>query len=121
MPGATRFPTNVANHLDWAFDGVRDQLYTQYRLLSQYTHSSFLAAASATHEQDGQLVVSRLPQVARMTVLRNAVANMSVITTGCDDGLAFDSDGMASPLALAVMRYAFDVAELLQEFAPATE
>ena len=40
------------------------QLYTQYRLLSQYAHSSLLAAASTAEVKKGQLRMGRLPLVA---------------------------------------------------------
>jgi len=96
-------------------------LYTQYRLFSQYTHSSLLATASVAHEVDGGLVVGRLPQVARMTVLRNAVANMAVIVEGCKAGLQYPRDPRSAPLNFRVMSYAAQVAGLLQPFAPATE
>jgi hypothetical protein len=118
--GAERFPNGVQSQVAWALEGVSDQLYQQYRLLSQFTHSSLLAAASAATMQAGQMSLGRLPQVARMTMLRNAVANVAVICNGCRAGLTFDlADGKLPPETVA-MSCALTVADLLQEFAPAT-
>lgn len=118
--GAARFPRQIEGQLDWAPDDLRAMLYTQYRLFSQYTHSSILAIASSAQQHDGQLVVGRLPQVARLTVLRNAVSNMAVIVDGCKRGLHVPW-GRQPPLHFRVMGYALEVAELVQPFAPATE
>ena len=86
-------------------------LYLQYRLLSQYTHSSLLAAGSTVEVRDGQLRnARRLPVVARLTVLRNAVANMAVIVDGCKEALAFPAP---LPLNLVVMSAAARVAALV--------
>lgn len=95
-------------------------LYTQYRLFSQYTHSSLLAAASVARSENGELVVGQLPQVARMTIIRNAVSNMSVICDGCKAGIVFARPPGSPPLNLLTMGTALRVAELLQPFAPAT-
>jgi hypothetical protein len=118
---AIRFPRQVEGQLEWGPKALSEMLYTQYRLFSQYTHSSLLATASVAHEVDGGLVVGRLPQVARMTVLRNAVANMAVIVEGCKAGLQYPRDPRSAPLNFRVMSYAAQVAGLLQPFAPATE
>jgi hypothetical protein len=44
--GAARFPQQVEGQLEWGLGVLSEMLYTQYRLFSQYTHSSLLAAAS---------------------------------------------------------------------------
>jgi hypothetical protein len=71
--------------------------------------------------QAGQMSLGRLPQVARMTMLRNAVANVAVICNGCKAGLTFNLAGGGLPLEGFAMSCALTVADLLQEFAPATE
>lgn len=118
---AMRFPAKIQGQLDWTLGEVDDQLYTQYRLLSQYAHSSLLATASAAEIEKGQLVMGRLPQVARMTILRNAVANIAVICEGCQAGLVFDGATSGTPLARRAWAAASQVADLVLEFAPGTE
>ena len=119
--GASRFPGRVQDQLDWAAGHLADMMYAQYRLFSQYTHSSLLAIGSAVTERDGQLAVGRLPQVARMTILRNVVANMAVIVDGCKQGLDMSEIISAAPPSFLLFGYSARVAAVLQEFAPATE
>lgn len=119
--GATRFPTQIEGQLEWGLGNLSAMLYTQYRLFSQYTHSSLLAIASVAEERDGELRVGRLPLAARLTVLRNAVANMAVIVNGCEAGLCDGRTRPRDPLNAEVWSYAVRVAELLYPFAPATE
>lgn len=118
--GAVRFPRQVEGQLEWGLGELSAMMYTQYRLLSQYAHSSLLASASIAKERDGQLVVTRLPQPARMTILRNAVANMAVIVDGCKDGLEDRRPRPHDHLNLEAWRMAASVADALQPFAPAT-
>ena len=119
--GAAQFPRQIEGQLEWGLGTLTEMLYTQYRLLSQYTHSSLLASASAAEIVDGQLVVGRLPEAARMTVLRNAVANMAVIVDGCKQGLRYPRTPGRPPLNLVAIGYAMNVAALLQPYAPATD
>ncbi len=119
--GAARFPRQIEGQLEWGFPELTAMLYTQYRLFSQYTHSSLLASGSAAEERDGELVVGRLPQPARLTVLRNAVANMSVIVGGCKAGMLDRRPRPRNPLDLEAMTFAMHVAELVYPFAPATD
>lgn len=118
--GAERFPRQIEGQLEWGLGDLSAFLYAQYRLLSQYTHSSLLAIASAVAERDGYLVVDRLPQAARLTILRNAVSNMVVIVDGCKNGLESFVDGSAVPLNLLSMSYAVKVADLVEPFTPST-
>jgi hypothetical protein len=118
--GATKFPRQIEGQLEWGLGSLSEMLYTQYRLFSQYTHSSLLASASVAETRGRTLQIGRLPQVARMTVLRNAVANMAVIVDGCKLGLGLSAVAGA-PLNVVAMSHAVAVAEALQEFAPATD
>lgn len=119
--GAPRFPKQVEGQLDWALGDLSNMLYAQYRLFSQYTHSLMLAAASIAVERDGQLVVGRLPHVARMTILRNAVANMEVIVLGCRGGLRPERAPNGRPWREVAMKYAIAVSNVVAEHAPATD
>jgi hypothetical protein len=56
-----------------------------------------------------------------MTVIRNAVSNISVICDGCKAGIVFARPPGGPPLNLLAMSIAVEVAELLQPFAPATD
>jgi hypothetical protein len=116
-----RFPQKIEGHLDWGIGDVGAMMYTQYRLFSQYTHSSLLASASAAEERDGQLVLGRLPQPARLTVLRNAVANIAVIVDGCQAGLVDRRPRPGAQLGFEAMGVAMAVAELVYPFAPASD
>jgi hypothetical protein len=119
--GAARFPRQVEGQLEWGLGILSEMLYTEYRLFSQYTHSSLLAAASAAKSANGHLMVGRLPQVARMTIVRNAISNMAVICDGCKAGIVFARPPGSPPLNLLALSVAVEVAELLQPFAPATD
>lgn len=119
--GAARFPRQIEGQLEWGSAELTEMLYTQYRLFSQYSHSSLLASGSAVEEREGELVLGRLPQPARLTVLRNAVANMAVIVDGCKAGLLDRRPGPRKPLNVEAMTFASHVAELVYPFAPATE
>jgi hypothetical protein len=118
---ATKFPRQIEGQLEWGLGDLSEMLYTQYRLFSQYTHSSLLASASVAVEGDGELRIGRLPIAARGTVLRNAVSNMAVIMDGCKDGLVDQRPRRRYPLNAAVMSYAVRVAEILYAIAPATD
>jgi hypothetical protein len=119
--GAGRFPRQIEAHLEWGVGDLGAMMYTQYRLFSQYTHSSLLASASAAKERDGQLVLDRLPQAARLTVLRNAVANMAVIVDGCKAGLNHGRPAAQLTLNVEAMAVAVSVAELVFPFAPGSD
>ena len=102
--------------MDWM--GDTDMLYLQYRLLSQYVHSSLLAAASTVAENEGQLEnVRRLPPPARLTIIRNAAASMSFIFEETQHGLSWPGN-----VAMNVLLFSASarVAEITYPFAPAS-
>jgi hypothetical protein len=86
--GAAHFPRQIEGQLDWAPDDLRAMLYTQYRLFSQYTHSSILAVASSTQQRDGELVVGRLPQVARLTICATPSPTWPSLSMGASRGFS---------------------------------
>ncbi len=91
--------------------------YLQYRILSQYVHSSLLAAASTVVEGGGELRNERqLPIPARLTVIRNAVASIAFIFDFTKAGLSWPS---ALPMNMVVFSAAARMAQITLPFAPA--
>jgi len=116
-----RFPRQIESHLDWGPEELGAMMYTQYRLLSQYTHSSLLAGASAADAEGEILVLGRLPQPARLTILRNAVANMAVVVDGCKRGLVDGRSAVPGTLNMDAMGIAMEVADVVYAYAPASD
>jgi hypothetical protein len=114
--GAGRFPQPFDAVMAWMPD--TSMHYLQYRLLSQYVHSSLLAAASTVIEYAGALENSRqLPLPARLTVLRNAAASMAFILEETREGLSWPG---AIALNLVVFSAAARMARITYPFAPAS-
>jgi hypothetical protein len=91
--------------MDWMPD--RAMHYLQYRLLSQYVHSSLLSSGSTAVEEAGALENTRLlPRPARLTVIRNAAASMAVI-------LDFTKAGLVWPMDIALNFVVFGAAHRL--------
>jgi hypothetical protein len=115
--GAPRFPPRFEDLMDWMSD--RGMHYLQYRLLSQFVHSSLLAAASTAVEGDGTLHNSRLlPLPTRLTVMRNAAASMAVVLDFTKAGLAWRAN---VPLNFIAFAAANRMAVITYPFAPASE
>jgi hypothetical protein len=116
MPAAsdTRFPQPFEALLGWMPDtGMH---YLQYRVLSQYVHSSLLTAASTVVEQDGALLNGRaLPIAARLTVIRNAVASLGFIFDFTKAGLSWPG---AQPMNVVVLLTGARLARVVLPFAP---
>lgn len=113
---ATRFPQPFDALMDWMPD--RSMHYLQYRLLSQYVHSSLLSAASTAVEVNGRLENSRLlPLPARLTVIRNAAASMTLVFEETKAGLAWPGN---IALNLILFSAATRLAEITYPFAPAS-
>lgn len=84
--GAGRVPQPFEALMAWMGDASMH--YLQYRVLSQYVHSSLLGAALTAVEEGGVLRNARkLPFPARLTVIRNAAASMAFIFEETKDGL----------------------------------
>jgi hypothetical protein len=114
---APRFPQRFDELMDWMLD--RGTHYLQYRLLSQYVHSSLLAAASTAVARGGVLENSRLlPLPARLTVIRNAAASMAAVFDFTKAGLAWPG---AVALNFVVFGGANRIATIRYPFAPASE
>jgi hypothetical protein len=113
---ATRFPQPFEALMDWMPD--RGMHYLQYRLLSQYVHSSLLSAAStAVAIEDGLENSRSLPLPARLTVIRNAAASITFVFEETKDGLAWPGD---VPINLMLFAAAARLAEMTYPFAPAS-
>jgi hypothetical protein len=118
LPGAgdVRFPSRFEALMDWMPDNSMH--YLQYRFLSQYVHSSLLAAASTVVEEAGELRNARaLPVAARLTVIRNAVASVALVFDFTKGGLSWPG---ALPLNLVVASVGMRIAEITLPFAPAS-
>ena len=110
--GALRFPQPFEALMDWMEDRVLH--YLQYRLLSQYVHSSLLSAASTAVEIDGCLENSRqLPLPARLMVIRNAAASVTMVLEETKAGLAWPGN---VPLNLVLFAAAMRLAEITYPF-----
>jgi hypothetical protein len=114
--GAKRFPRRFEELMDWMPDTRMH--YLQYRLLSQYVHSSLLAAASTTTIGGGGLSsTGALPRPARLTAIRNAVASMAVILDFTKAGLRWPPGSALNVVAFGV---AHRVAAITYPHAPAS-
>jgi hypothetical protein len=113
--GELRFPRRFEDLMDWMPDiGMH---YLQYRVLSQYVHSSLLSAASTVSEEAGQLRNTRqLPIAARLTVIRSAVASIGFVFDFTKAGLSWPG---ALPLNMVVFSVGMRVAQITLPFAPA--
>jgi hypothetical protein len=86
--GAQRFASRFEELLDWTQPGLREMLYLQYRLMSQYTHSSLLSAASTSRLTTEALAnLERLPLAAPFMVMRNGCASVGFVLDFCKAGL----------------------------------
>lgn len=113
--GELRFPQRFEDLMDWMPDSGMH--YLQYRVLSQYVHSSLLAAASTVAEEAGELRNTRqLPIAARLTVIRNAVASIAFVFDFAKAGLRWPG---ALPLNMVVFAVAARMAQITLPFAPA--
>jgi hypothetical protein len=113
--GDVRFPQRFETLMDWMPDSSMH--YLQYRVLSQYVHSSLLAAASTVVEEDGELRNARaLPIAARLTVIRNAVASIAFVFDFTKAGLSWPGP---LPMNLVVASVGMRMAEITLPFAPA--
>jgi hypothetical protein len=113
--GDFRFPGRFEALMDWMPDSAMH--YLQYRVLSQYVHSSLLAAASTVVEGGGELRNDRqLPIAARLTVIRNAVASIAFIFDFTKAGLSWPG---ALPMNMVVFSAAARMAQITLPFAPA--
>jgi hypothetical protein len=114
--GARLFPRRFEELMDWMPD--RGMLYLQYRLLSQYVHSSLLAAASTAVEDGDVLENSRtLPAPARLTMIRNATASIAVVFDFTKGGLEWPGN---APLNIVAFGAASRMATITYPFAPAS-
>jgi hypothetical protein len=112
------FPRQLENHLDWGPPELQKLLYAQYRLLSQYTHSSLLAAASTATASGGNLLYSGLlPLPARMSILRNACGNIAFTFNDCRAGL-LAPDVAEMPFYAVLIGKAAKVTEYVQAHSP---
>jgi Family of unknown function (DUF5677) len=113
--GAIRFPQPFESLMDWMHN--RGMYYLQYRVLSQYVHSSLLAAGSTAVENEGDLENSRrLPLPARLTVIRNAAASMTLVFEETREGLSWPEN---LALNLLLFSAAARIADITYPFAPA--
>jgi hypothetical protein len=113
---APRFPVRFEDLMDWMPDSSMH--YLQYRVLSQYVHSSLLAAASTAEEVGGELANSRrLPIAARLTVIRCAVASIAFVFDFTKSGLSWPDP---PPLNITVFLAAARLAEVTLPYAPAS-
>jgi hypothetical protein len=117
--GARRFPARFEELLDWTGPGVQEMLYLQYRVLSQYTHSSLLAAAS-TSEVSGPTVANRerLPLAARFMVIRNACASVGFVLDFCKEGLRWHERPGTPPLNVNAIGIAAAISGIAYPFSP---
>jgi len=114
---ADRFP-KIEQMLNWATPDLKEMLYLQYRVLSQYTHSSLLAAVNTLPAAWGARVhVRRLPRFTRLTILRNGAASAAMVTVHCKAGL-YDPTDVSQRFDLHAMHLAAAIAELLEHAAP---
>jgi hypothetical protein len=116
---AIRFP-NFEGLFEWTPD-LRKMMYLQYRLLSQYTHSAVLSAASTAEVVDHQLVnAERLPTAARLLVVRNACASVGFVFDFCKSGLDWPGRKLGRQLNFEVVGVAAEIAEIVYPLSPGT-
>ena len=117
--GARRFPSRFEELLDWTQSGLREMLYLQYRLLSQYTHSSLLSAASTSRLTTEALESrERLPLAARFMVVRNACASVGFVLDFCKAGLDWPRYPAELPLNLQAIGITAAISEITYPFSP---
>jgi hypothetical protein len=116
---AIRFP-NFEELFGWSPE-LRKMMYLQYRVLSQYTHSAVLSAASTAEMLGGDLVNGqRLPTAARLLAARNACASVGFVFDFCKSGLDWPSREQGRPLNFQVMGVAAEIAKIVYPFSPGT-
>lgn len=114
----TRFPRQFEDHFDWAPEGLRGMLYLQYRVLSQYTHSSLLSAGSSARIAAGMVERERLPAAARLLVVRSACGSAAFVADFCKSGLEWLKEPDEPPLILVMAGLAAKVAEAVYPHSP---
>ncbi len=117
---AARFP-KFEELFNWSQPDLRKMMYLQYRVLSQYTHSSVLSAAS-TVDVAGDALVNheRLPTAARLMVLRNACASVGFVFDFCKVGLDWPGREFGAALNFQVVGLARQVADIVYPHSPGT-
>ena len=114
---ANRFP-KIEQMLNWTTPELKGMLYLQYRVLSQYTHSSLLAAINTLPAAWGARDhVRRLPPFTRLTILRNAAASAAMVTVHCREGL-HDPAASSPRFDVHAMSLAASIAEVTEHSAP---
>jgi hypothetical protein len=114
-----RFPTRFEDLFDWTPPGLQEMLYLQYRVLSQYTHSSLLSAGSSTVIGDGQMInKEQLPSASRLLIIRSACGSAAFVLDFCKDGLEWPSNPLEPPLNLVLAGIAARVADTVYPFSP---
>jgi hypothetical protein len=117
--GAIRFP-KFEELFSWSPD-LRKMMYLQYRVLSQYTHSTVLSAASAVDEVGDELVNHmRLPIAARLLVLRNACASVGFVFDFCRAGLDWPGREFGYALNFQIIGTARQIADIAYPHSPGT-
>lgn len=116
--GAQRFPSRFEELLDWTQPGLREMLYLQYRLLSQYTHSSLLSAASTCRLTTELESRERLPLAARFMVIRNACASVGFVLDFCKTGLEWRQRRSEPPLNFQAFGITAEISEIAYPFSP---
>jgi hypothetical protein len=116
---AVRFP-RFEELFSWSPD-LQKMMYLQYRVLSQYTHSTILSAASTVDVVgDGMVNHERLPTAARLLVLRNACASVGFVLDFCKSGLDWPSREFGAALNIQVIGIAWGIAEIVYPHSPGT-
>jgi hypothetical protein len=117
---AVRFP-KFEELFNWSPPDLRKMMYLQYRVLSQYTHSTILSAASAVDVVDDQLINhERLPTAARLLVLRNACASVGFVFDYCKSGLDWPGREFGAALNFQVIGVARKIADVVYPHSPGT-
>jgi hypothetical protein len=116
---AVRFP-NFEELFNWSPD-LRKMMYLQYRVLSQYTHSTVLSAASTVDQVgDGLVNRERLPAAARLLALRNACASVGFVFDFCKPGLDCPGREFSVALSFQVVGITRQIAEVVYPYSPGT-
>ncbi|HEX5989654.1 MAG TPA: hypothetical protein VFY75_05540 [Solirubrobacterales bacterium] len=117
---AVRFP-KFEELFNWSPPDLRKMMYLQYRVLSQYTHSTILSAASAADVVDDQLINhERLPTAARLLVLRNACASVGFVFDYCKSGLDWPDREFGAALNFQVIGVGRKIANIVYPHSPGT-
>lgn len=117
---AVRFP-KFEELFNWSPPDLRKMMYLQYRVLSQYTHSSVLSAASAADVVDDELINhERLPTAARLLVLRNACASVGFVLDFCKSGLDWPGREFGAALNFQVIGIGRQIADIVYPHSPGT-